>query len=187
MKEVKVGQVVRIKNKLATELDKTKLYFVKDKFIGDNRTVIAPLGDKCHICVDEYYGGITTSMEHSNVIDCEHLKLVSNQSYDITKVGFMFNTMIKSNSESIGLSDEDFTVFLEIDKDLQFYILKSLFEIEGFNYFVIIDKNTKEFKHFKIESSIDSTKAFEISRICLIHLLYNKPTKGGSILRSHDC
>ena len=48
MKDIKIGQIVQIKSKAETGLDKTKLYFVKDKFMGDDRTIIAPVEDKAN-------------------------------------------------------------------------------------------------------------------------------------------
>ena len=48
MKDVKIGQIVQIKNKAETGLDKTKLYFVKDRLIRDDRTIIAPVEDKAN-------------------------------------------------------------------------------------------------------------------------------------------
>ena len=171
MKNPKIGQIVRIKNKSELDLDKTKLYFVKDKLIGDDRIIIATVDDKANVIVDEYYGSVTLSMENSHVVECRDLKLVAEQSYDITTWGFAIDILV--NDKPIMLTDEDFEV---IKRDyIQCYILKSLFEIEGFDYYVVIDKQTGDFKYMKIETSMKNP--FEFVKTCLVHLLYNKPTE----------
>ena len=100
MKDIKIGQIVQIKSKAETGLDKTKLYTV------------------------------------------------------------------------VTLTDEDFSITPY--NDVSFFILKSLFSIEGFDYFVILDKKTGDFKHIKLEVSIDNLKFVQD---CLVHLLYNKPSE----------
>lgn len=129
MKNIKIGQIVQIKNKAETGLDKTKLYFVKDRLIRDDKTIIAPIEDKASVVVDTYYGGVS----------CKDLKLVSEQSYSITTWGFAIDIAV--NSTVATLTDEDFSIIPY--NDVSFFILKSLFSIEGFNYFVILDKNLR--------------------------------------------
>lgn len=170
MKDVKLGQIVQIKNKAETGLDKTKLYFVKDKFISDDRTIITPVEDKANVVVDTHYGGFMPQMEHCHIISCRDLKLVSEQSHNITTWGFAIDIAV--NSTVVTLTDEDFSITPY--NDVSFFILKSLFSIEGFNYFVILDKKTGDFKHIKLEVSIDNLKFVQD---CLVHLLYNKPSE----------
>ena len=54
MKNPKIGQIVRIKNKSELDLDKTKLYFVKDKLIGDDRIIIATVDDKANVMIAKF-------------------------------------------------------------------------------------------------------------------------------------
>ena len=170
MKDIKIGQIVQIKNKAETGLDKTKLYFVKDKLIRDDRTIIVPVEDKANVVVDTYYGGVMLQMEHCHIISCRDLKLVSEQSYNVTTWGFAIDVAV--NNTVVTLTDEDFSITPY--NDVSFFILKSLFSIEGFDYFVILDKKTGDFKHIKLEVSIDNLKFVQD---CLVHLLYNKPSE----------